>query len=314
MAVCDTDETAARRAKEKFDAKSCYTDYRDLLRQEEIDVVDVVTPIHVHASIVAEAAETGINVICEKPMADNLEDCDSMIRAGRKNHIKLMIAHSRRFWRKNILIKHVLENGSIGKILVQKQLEERPKDYRPLMKHVFSSQTNPLGSMLGMGGHSIDLFRWFLQSNIKRVFAIGRTTKSGLYPRTDVLDHAKAMFAFEDGSKAFIETNDSGPRGCPYWFPVFEIVGTKGRINASDCVMVSVVASYDSHLSIPFSDQQFMVGQGNPFFDELRYFARCVLEDKEPDYVTLEDARAVVEGALAAAKSMRQGEPVTLPL
>jgi predicted dehydrogenase len=168
--------------------------------------------------------------------------------------------------------------------------------------------------MLGKGGHAIDLFRWYSESNVKKVFAVGRTTKGLIHPGSDVYDHAKAMLEFENGLVGFIEVGDVAPRACPYYYPILEILGTEGRINASDYRMVAVFASYDQNVVIPFPEQQFLSGVGSPFFEELRYFAKCVLDDVVPSYITPEDGRAVVESAVAANLSIRRGEPVSLPL
>jgi predicted dehydrogenase len=314
VAVCDSNEASAKRAQQTFGARRSYINHRDLLKDEDIDVVDVVVPVHAHCEVVVDSAEAGRNVICEKPMANNLEECDVMIRAARKNRVKFMVAHSRRFWNKYKQIKGIIDADTIGRVLVQKQLEVRGKDMLITQEHAYRSKTNPLGSMLGKGGHSVDLFRWFLGSSLRRVLAVGRTTKSAIYPHSDVFDHAKAMLIFENGSTAFVESNDIAPRGCPYYFPILEIIGTKGKVTASDYSMVSVIASYDEKLSIPFSSSQFLAGLGTPFLEELKYFSRCVLDDMEPNYITLEDARAVVEAAVAADRSMRKGEPVDLPL
>jgi myo-inositol 2-dehydrogenase/D-chiro-inositol 1-dehydrogenase len=224
-----------------------------------------------------------------------------------------MIGHCRRFWKKNMHVKSIVDSGVIGKIVLLKQLELRPKNFFITREHSYRTETDPLGYMLAGGGHSVDLFRWFLRSNIKRVFAVGRATKGAIYPGSDAFDHAKAMFAFEDGSSAFIEVNDIAPRDCPYYFPIFEIVGTKGKIDGSDYSTVSVSVAYDQKLWVPFARAQFLAGLGTPYVDELQYFVRCVLEDREPDYMPLEDARAVVEAVVAANMSMKQGEPVDLP-
>ena len=314
VSVCDSYEPSAKRAQGMFGARSYYTDYKELLKREEVDVIDVITPEYAHAPVVVASAEAGKHVICEKPMANSLQECDQMISAARKNRVKFMVAHSRRFWKKYKDIKNIVDSGVIGKIVLQKQLELRPKNMLITHKHSYSSETNPLGALSGKGGHSVDLFRWYLRSNIKKVFAVGRSTKKAVYPGSDALDHMKTMFTFEDGSTAFIEANDIAPRNCPYYFPILEIVGTKGKINASDYSMISVSAVYDEKLWVPFSRRQFLAGLGTPFVDELQYFARCVLEDREPNYISLEDARAVIEAVVAANISIKRGEPVSLPL
>jgi predicted dehydrogenase len=79
----------------EFGARNCYEHWQDLIADREIDAVYIATPVHLHAEQTIAAAEAGKHVLCEKPMALDVAQCDCMIAACRKNNVKLGIAYYR---------------------------------------------------------------------------------------------------------------------------------------------------------------------------------------------------------------------------
>ena len=89
-----------------------------LCQASDVELVDVVTPHGYHADHVCCAAEHGKHVLVEKPMATTVADCDRMIAAAERNGVKLMVAHSRRFFPLVKQAKQLLDDGAIGKVLM----------------------------------------------------------------------------------------------------------------------------------------------------------------------------------------------------
>ena len=85
---------------------SVYTDVADMLAQEELDAVSITLPTHLHKIISIQCLKAGVNVLCEKPMALNLADCDEMIAAAKAADKELMIAHCIRFWPEYLVEKY----------------------------------------------------------------------------------------------------------------------------------------------------------------------------------------------------------------
>ena len=106
-------ELAASFAKQ-FGARKWYLDWKKLLRDEEIDAVYIATPVHLHAAQTIAAAEAGKHVLCEKPMAMNVRECDQMMEACRSNKVKLGIAYYRHFYPVVERIKAIIKSGEIG--------------------------------------------------------------------------------------------------------------------------------------------------------------------------------------------------------
>ncbi len=96
-AISGRNEEAVKEAQEKMGWESYETDWRELIKRDDIDVIDIVTPNHTHAEIAIAAAEAGKHIITEKPLALNVEDAKRMLTAVRKNGVKHMICHNYRF-------------------------------------------------------------------------------------------------------------------------------------------------------------------------------------------------------------------------
>ena len=99
VAFCDIIEERASKAREEFgtDAANVYTDYKELLKNQEIDVIHVCTPNISHAEISIAAMESGKHVMCEKPMAKTSEEAEAMIAAMNRTGKKLTIGYQNRF-------------------------------------------------------------------------------------------------------------------------------------------------------------------------------------------------------------------------
>ncbi len=91
-----------------------YEQYSDCLKSGEVDAVFIALPNRLHRSYTESAAEAGVHVLCEKPMANTAKECESMIRAARRGKIKLMIAYRLHFERGNLSSVKAIADGQIG--------------------------------------------------------------------------------------------------------------------------------------------------------------------------------------------------------
>lgn len=126
VALVDNDEAFLEGRSRQWGIWQCHTDYRDVLRREDIDAVSICLPHNLHAQVTIEAAQAGKHILCEKPMAISLEEADAMIDAAEENEVKLMIAESARFSAETRLLKGYLDAGYIGNpILLRKTFVPR---------------------------------------------------------------------------------------------------------------------------------------------------------------------------------------------
>ena len=97
VAIADLDLERAKMVAKRFGVKQVFKNYRELLKLQDIDLIDICTPVSTHASIVCDAANAKRNVLLEKPMALSSNDCDKMIKASEINGTKLCVCHDQIF-------------------------------------------------------------------------------------------------------------------------------------------------------------------------------------------------------------------------
>ena len=113
VAVATKDEPAAREMIQQHGAQ-LYHDAGDLIRDAEVDVVDICLPTYLHARYACQAAERGRAVFCEKPLARTLEEADRVVAAVRKAGVPAMVGHCIRFWPEYIALKEFHDRGELG--------------------------------------------------------------------------------------------------------------------------------------------------------------------------------------------------------
>jgi predicted dehydrogenase len=185
----------------EFGARRWYADWRKLLLDQEIDAVYVATPVHLHAEQTIAAAEAGKHVLCEKPMALNVGDCDRMIAACSANDVKLGVAYYRHFYPAVRRVKELVESGELGiPIVVQinafEWFDPSPSDARAwLIRKEFAGG----GPMFDFGCHRIEVLLDIF-GNVRDVKA---TLANAFFDR-EVEDVATAVLQFERGTCAIL--------------------------------------------------------------------------------------------------------------
>ena len=94
-----------------------YTDYEQMLQSEQLDAVSITLPTHLHKAFSIMALEAGVHVLCEKPMALTLDECDEMIAAADAADRELMVGHCIRFWPEYAKTKEIIDSGQYGRVL-----------------------------------------------------------------------------------------------------------------------------------------------------------------------------------------------------
>ncbi len=158
VAICDI-------RKEKltelpYDGLNLYTDVDDLLEKEELDMVSICLPTYLHKDMAIKFMKAGINVVCEKPMSLQYEDCMEMLRASEETGKYLMIAHSARFGRDLRIIKDFLDSGKGGG-LVSAFFQSADGTPYWSFEDWYKDGTRSGGCMLDLQAHNLDLINWF---------------------------------------------------------------------------------------------------------------------------------------------------------
>ncbi len=169
VALADTNEETLAQRKEEFGICT-YTDFREMIEQEEPDGVTIATPDHVHRMISLEALKRGVHVFVEKPMDVTVAGCREMIRAAEEEGLLLEVDFHKRYDPYHIELHNLARQGKFGEIeYAYAWMEDRievPRDWWPS----WAGDSSP-GWFLAI--HMVDLFLWVAQTRGLKVFATG---------------------------------------------------------------------------------------------------------------------------------------------
>ena len=181
----------------EFGAPRWSSDWQDFLMDYEIDAIYIATPAHLHAEQTIAAAERGKHVLCEKPMALSVADCDRMIAACRANDVKLGVAYYRHFYPAVRRVKELVNSGELGVPVVAQinafeWFDPSTSDPR---RWLINRSLSGGGPMFDFGCHRIEVLLDIL-GDVRDVKA---TLANAFFDR-EVEDTATAVFQFERGT------------------------------------------------------------------------------------------------------------------
>ncbi len=168
--LCGRDAAAVAEAADALGWEEVATDWREVVRRDDVDLVDVSTPGDSHAEIAIAAAEAGKAVLCEKPLANNVRDAEAMLRAVEKAGVVHMLCHNYRRAPAVMLAKRMIEAGDLGEIYHYRGTYLQDWVVSPELPLLWRFRKEKAGSgALGdIASHSIDLAR-FLVGEIEEV-------------------------------------------------------------------------------------------------------------------------------------------------
>lgn len=214
IAVCDVIEERARAKAQEYVQKSTiknlitdfpkvYTDYKEMISKENIDVVTVATESGKHAQIAIDVMNNKINVIVEKPMAMTLEDADKMIEISKNNDVKLCISHQNRFNPAVQKLRKAIEENRFGKIFAgsARILWNRNRDYYNQAKWRGTKEQDG-GCLMNQCIHNIDLLQWMLGGKVKELHSM---LSNYTHPYIQMEDYGSIQIRFENGAIGNVE-------------------------------------------------------------------------------------------------------------
>ena len=291
-AVCDVVEPLAQEYARKTGVEAIYLDYEQMLREADIDAVDICTGHNLHAPQTIAAAEAGKHVIVEKAMSNTLQDCRDMIEATDKAGVTLMVAQHLRHSPEAIAAKRFIDEGNLG-------------DIHAARTHVIMSgaQKSWMNDAKAGGGvlqvnsvHHIDLLRYYI-GNVKRVTGICKTVQPQMTNGAE--DLAAATLEFENGA-----IGDMFASWTTYLSPVgssYMILGSKGSMHSTPVSTANDNAPV-RHFGVvmygfkedverekrkdppfePLDTSDINLPSTSFFVNEILHFEECIREGKEP--------------------------------
>jgi predicted dehydrogenase len=308
--VCSRRVENALRIKDEYKIKYAVDDYRELLNKEEIDIIAVYSPDHLHAEHCIAALEAGKHVVCTKPLVASLEDAKVIVRLVDEKRVKFLTGQTMRYEPQFSAIKRMHDDGDLGDILFAEA--HYVHDMRPVFKATPWRLTAPKDYLYGAVCHPVDLLRWFL-GDVDEVFAYG--SKGNLTPEYPLPSNFLLNLKFTNGimARAMGAFDLVHPPMPMMGISVFGSRGTAiGTFTDKEGGNVKVVLDKfepKSEAVIAFpAETEGAYGHGKTVFRYLRHFEECLRDDTTPVPDAREGAKSVAVSA-AAWESIETGAP-----
>lgn len=172
ISVCDIKEDRAAKTAEQYNC-SYYLDYKEMIRKENLDIVHICTPHYLHHDMAVFAAENGVHVVTEKPMAIKYEDAVDMVNICSKNEVELAVIFQNRYNRAVQFIRNEIKSGRLGKPLAVRVIVtwDRNDDYYVKSDWKGTWDKEGGGVIIDQAIHSLDIARYILDLDVKNVQA-----------------------------------------------------------------------------------------------------------------------------------------------
>lgn len=290
IAVTDIDPAAAKAAATEF-GLTTYPDAATMFREAGLDAVSVCTPPAGHIDAAVLALRAGVPVLCEKPMARTVAECDAMIMAAEQSGTLLTVGHCHRFQPQIEAMKSLIEAGRIGTVLTFRNRFSGPLDN---VESRWFSQPDIAGGgvLMDTSVHSIDIFR-YLVGEIDHVVAVTATTATDRGPALQVEDSAVLAVRSVEGVLGVIEASW---RTAPGEASV-SVSGTGGRLDLDYATSVLSLVGPDG------SVMEVEVPPGNRFVLQARSFLDCIANGTQHRVTAADGARAIALLAKAYASA-----------
>ena len=270
----------------------------ELFASGAIDAVYVALPNSEHRETTLLAAQAGIHVLCEKPLAVTTRECEAMIKAARVGRVKLMTAYRLHFERANLEVAQLVQSGKLG----------APRFF----SSDFSMQVSPNnirlerelggGPLYDIGIYCINAARAAFAADPIEVWATA--TRSGDRRFKEVDETVSAVMRFDDERIAsFTCSFGAADRS------IYTVTGTKGSVTLDPAYEYAAGLAYQARIGERKISRRF--AKSDQFAAELLYFSDCILDNREPEpsgEEGLTDVR-IIEGMM---RSIRKGRWVSV--
>lgn len=287
-ALCDPNREKASVLAQKYGIPHVYDDYREMLKQENLDIVDVCTPNTLHEPVTVSALQHGCHVHCEKPMAVTVEKAESILEAKNRYGKKVIIGFNKRFTQESQMVKRLVLEGFFGE-LYQVQCGWKRRAGIPGRGSWFTQkECSGGGALIDIGVHILDLVSYFL--DYPAVSSVSAATyqkfaDNPLRNRSGYAQNPQGIFDVEDLASGFIRFQNGASVGFEFsWASnieeetcFYELKGTKGGVYFKNDEIrffselggacVDIFPKFKKHAKTQ---------------NESEHFIDCILNDKEP--------------------------------
>ena len=315
VAVADIKEDVCKSFCKKYNIKDWYTDYKEMLKRDDIDAVCIATPPILHEEMVLNAAKAGKHVMCEKPIGINLLEADRMIKACEDANVTLGVIVMVRYYDAAEKIKKALDEKRLGKILLVTLTGKsfRSDDYYASGSWRGTWKGEGGGSLMSQTIHFIDLMLHF----IGEIDSLSGQYMSTIHKDIEVDDMAVAQFKFKCGAIGIVDSSTAVLPGYPR---ILAIHGEKGTIIMEEDKITEWKVEGMSEEDFLTKDEEEAKTITKPGFVDTRFhrlqlldFMKAINEGKKQRFDATEE-RSSVEFIRAIYQSGDTGKEVKFPV
>ena len=305
VAISDLNIALAQKVGSELGVTDTYSDFRKMLKDERVNAVVIATPSFAKPELVTSTLEAGKSIFCEKPLCVNLEDADNLVRATEKSGVVFQMGFQRRFDPSLMRAREAVRSGALGRILL---ITSRTRD-PPGSIAAWEDDPRLSGGIFNdTGSHDFDIIRWISGSEMRKVFAIGKSTMN--LNRSKLGNYDTVVVSFELSNEA-IGHVDSCTHTLYGYDTRVEVIGTEADIltsigDKSECHILT-----KEKVTNDYTDSYYQRFD-QAYRDEVADFVNCVQRELSPRS-NVRDGRAALEIGLAAAKSVKDSAVVSLP-
>lgn len=319
VAVSSRRAENAKRLTDQYAVES-YTDYTEMLKRDDLDIVCICTPSGSHLEPAVAAAEAGKHVVVEKPLEITLARCDQIIEACESAGVRLCAIFNSRFTESTQIVKSAIESGRFGRLTLGDAYIKwhRSQEYYDSGGWRGTWALDGGGALMNQSIHAIDLLQYFMGP----VSAVQAFTATLAHERIEVEDAAVAALRFENGALGVIEGTTAA---YPGMLKRTEISGTNGTVVLAEEDIVTWTfdpeLSSDAYIREKYGQKTDTGGGASDprainHANHRRQLENLIngLETDDSHLVDGREGRKAVEIILAIYESSREGRIVELPL
>ncbi|PMQ02045.1 MAG: dehydrogenase [Dictyoglomus sp. NZ13-RE01] len=295
VAICEETESL------NFPDIKIYRDPLELIRDKNVDLVDICYPTPYHKDLSIFSLREGKHVICEKPLARTLREGEEILNALEKTDRKFFVGHVLRFFPQYEMANSLIMNGTLGKVGVAnlRRCGPFPIGRRNWYANFEMSGGVPLDLVI----HDFDFARWTF-GDVERIYAKGSSPRG-----QKNIDYFLCVLRHESGVITHVEGSWSHPTG---FFMGYEITGEKGMLEfdsrKSNPIQLSLKFLEEKEGKVAYPESPL---REDPYTKEIAHFVDCIVNNREP-IVNVFDAYKAMEISIKAIESIEKEKVISL--
>ena len=310
VAICDSDK-ARLKGSDKLEGNisgeeavldlsdiALYTDLKKMLAEEQLDAVSITLPTYMHRDFTVKILDAGAHVLCEKPMAMNVEHCEDMIAAAKTNKRILQIGHCIRFWPEYAKAKQIIDSGKYGDVLAAsfRRVSMVPEwSWKNWLIHAQQSG----GAIMDLHIHDADYIQY--------LFGLPQAVRSeGSIGSSGGFDYVTTQYVYTNGK---VVSAEGGFVMSP------DLKFEMSFVISLDKATVKYDCRHTPTLQVRLSGGDYLtpkIESGDGYSHEISHFVKKVKGTKMPDTINPHDSLNAVKIILAEKQSAESKKEVTI--